>query len=347
MILFSFFLGVFAKNSTNLISDSTNDSNELSTYYYEYYSTTDNNSTNQREFDPELFYNEYLIKYLDNSELQYLDEIGSGSFSKVYKGMMPDGSLVAIKRLIPTSEWRIKKEIQILEKLAECPHILPLKGIYGDEFHPEIVTEYMEGEKNAIPTYQDMKWLMKSLFKALNATHYNDIFHRDIKWQNLIVSFKDHKMLVIDWGLAETLVKCRPYSPKTGTKSYKAPELLLSYKYYNEKVDIWAAGCIMANLMFGMPSFFNGHDNEDVLYRHVKFYGKLRMKRLAERYGKKIKLPQFNRESFIEYALPHTRHLITQESFEFLSSLLVPEPEFRPDAAIALASPFFDNITYS
>ncbi|KAK8882164.1 hypothetical protein M9Y10_044804 [Tritrichomonas musculus] len=314
-----------------------------SNYDSYYSSSTHIHVKKTKQFSQEEFYNSYQLNFLNESELEYLDVIGSGRFSSVKRVIMPDKSIAAAKKLVPTEEWRVKKEVKIMEQLKGQPHIISLIGVYGDEYDPVIVTNYLQSDSNCIPSYQDLKWVMKSLLQALNSTHYNKIFHRDVKWQNMIVSFKDHKLFLIDWGLADYIVKGRSYSPKTGTKSYKAPELLLSYNYYNQKVDIWAAGCVMANLMFGVHSFFSGHDNEDVLLRQVEFYGKLRMKRLAMRYGKKKKFPYLNRQSFLEYALPHTRHLITRESLDFLSELLYPEPEYRPNAADALLNPFFNN----
>lgn len=48
-----------------------------------------------------------------------------------------------------------------------------------------------------------------------------------------------------------------------GTRHYKAPELLLKYPYYDYSIDVWAAGCIMADLIFKNHPFFDGDDNED------------------------------------------------------------------------------------
>lgn len=319
-------------------------------YYYTSYDSDNLTSAHTRikkpkQISSEEIYESYKLHYFNESELNYLDIVGSGRFSKVYRVIMPNEAVAAAKKLVPTDEWRIKKEVKIMEQLKGQPHIINFVGLYGDEYVPVIVTNFLKSDSNCIPSYKDFQWVMKSLLQALNATHYNKIFHRDVKWQNMLVSFKDHKLYLIDWGLAEYIIKGRSYSPRTGTRSYKAPELLLSYNYYNQKVDIWAAGCVMANLMFGVHSFFSGSDNDDVLMKQVEFYGKLRMKRLATRYGRKKKLPYLDRQSFLEYALPHTRHLITNESLDLLSNLLMPEPEYRLDAADALIHHFFNEST--
>lgn len=311
--------------------------------YYSYSLSAHIHTKKPKQLSQEEIYSSYDLNFSNINEINYLDVIGNGRFSSVYRVTMPDGTTAAAKKLVPTEEWRIKKEVKIMEQLKGQPHIINFIGIYGDEYDPVIVTNYLSSSSNCIPSYEDFQWVMKSLLQALNATHYHKIFHRDVKWQNMLVSFTDHKLFLIDWGLADYVIKKRSYSPKTGTKSYKAPELLLSYNYYNQKVDIWAAGCVMANLMFGVHSFFSGRDNDDVLMKQVEFYGKLRMKRLAMRYGKKKKFPYLNRQSFLEYALPHTRHLITNESLDLLNNLLMPEPEYRLNAADALFYPFFNR----
>ena len=96
----------------------------------------------------------------------------------------------------------------------------------------------------------------------------------------------------------------------------------------------------MANIILGIPSFFNGADNQAVLYRQANFFGQRRFEKLAERYKSKIDFPYSRSQTFYEYILPHTRHLITNESINFLTSLLTPEPERRIKASEALQDPF-------
>jgi casein kinase II subunit alpha len=187
----------------------------------------------------------------------------------------------------------------------------------------------------------DLKWLMSSLLMCLNATHYHHVFHRDIKWQNLLVSFSDRKLRVVDWGLAEYVITNFRYSFRVGTKSYKAPELLMKSPEYGPEIDVWAAGVTFANLIFGCPSFFSGTSDRGVLHRHVQLFGRLRMSRIAKALGYEKAIPFSGRQSWLEFALPHTRNLITRGSLELLQTLLVPEATRRPTAAQALMSSFF------
>lgn len=52
-----------------------------------------------------------------------------------------------------------------------------------------------------------------------------------------------------------------------GTRNYKAPELLAHYKYYDYSIDVWAAGCMMAEMVFLKIPFFNGEDNLDMIIK--------------------------------------------------------------------------------
>lgn len=281
----------------------------------------------------------YEIHYLDEEQVELLDEVGHGRFSNVYRAKLND-TLVAAKKLKPIEPWRVKREVRFMTALKDAPNVVKLHGVYGDELSPIIVTEFVARDENTNISYEDLQWIMRELLMALNATHYEHIFHRDIKWQNLLVSFKERRLRIIDWGLAEFFIRGRRYSPSAGTKSYKAPELLLGCRQYGPAVDVWAAGIIMANLMFGCPSFFNAGDVQGVLARHTQFFGPRRMRRLAKMCGYRRPLLQTGGQSFLELALPHTRHLIKKEAIDLLQELLTPEPNLRITAADALLHPF-------
>jgi serine/threonine protein kinase len=115
----------------------------------------------------------------------------------------------------------------------------------------------------------------------------------------------------------------------------------MGYRYYGADVDIWAAGVTMANLLYGCPSFFSGADDEAVLGRHTRIFGNLRMSRIAQDLGYDGAIQHYQKQSLLEYALPHTRHLFTRDSLDLLQQLLIPEMKARISAAEALQHPFF------
>jgi cyclin-dependent kinase-like len=80
--------------------------------------------------------------------------------------------------------------------------------------------------------------------------------HRDVKPENLLISkFKIVKLC--DFGFARGIKSNQnfTYTDYVSTRWYRAPELLCGDAAYNQSVDIWAVGCIFAELINGQPLF--------------------------------------------------------------------------------------------
>jgi casein kinase II subunit alpha len=306
-------------------------------------STYTASSTPEFQIDSHDLYDDYPITYHNTRTLTLLDSVGHGRFSQVYRAMLSNGTVVAAKCLRPTQSWRLKREVHFLELLQGVPHVVDFIGVYGDEYSPIVVTEFATRDNETNLSLEDLKWAMRCLLTTLNATHYRHVFHRDIKWQNLMVSFKNRTIKVIDWGLAEYVVRDRKLPSRVGTRSYKAPELLLGAELYGPEVDVWAAGVILANLMFGSPSFFRGAEDRVVLDRQTQVFGYRRMSRLAKEFHYKRRVTHRDRQSLLEFALPHTRRLITRDGLDLLEQMMMPERRSRVTAADALIHPFFTS----
>ena len=70
--------------------------------------------------------------------------------------------------------------------------------------------------------------------------------HRDIKPFNVMYNSNEHKLRLIDWGLAEFYEEKKEYNVNVCAMFYKAPEILLSYPYYECSIDMWGVGVILA-----------------------------------------------------------------------------------------------------
>ena len=68
---------------------------------------------------------------------------------------------------------------------------------------------------------------------------------------------------VIDWGLAEFYIPSTKYNVMVASRFYKSPELLVEDTQYHYSLDIWSAGCTLAETIFGCDSIFRGTDNHD------------------------------------------------------------------------------------
>ncbi len=131
-----------------------------------------------------------------------------------------------------------------------------------------IVTELMEADleqiiKSAQPlSLEHVRYLSQQLLCGLGHLHGHAIVHRDVKPSNLLVD-SHCRLKVCDLGLARRLL--RPALVPRGedalftdyvvTRWYRAPELLLGSRGYTLKVDTWAAGCVVAEMLARRPAF--------------------------------------------------------------------------------------------
>ena len=79
--------------------------------------------------------------------------------------------------------------------------------------------------------------------------HSNGVYHRDLKPENMLFSNGVSKLA--DFGLSKDIRTMPPHTDYVSTRWYRAPEILLHSKNYNHPVDIFAMGCIAAELYTG------------------------------------------------------------------------------------------------
>ena len=100
--------------------------------------------------------------------------------------------------------------------------------------------------------------------------------HRDLKPENFLCSKEGLNKLhvkIADFGLARKLERtAAPITSYVSTRWYRAPELILYSQNYSEKVDIWALGCIFAELFLGR-GLFPGHSEMDQLIKIMTILG--------------------------------------------------------------------------
>lgn len=90
---------------------------------------------------------------------------------------------------------------------------------------------------------------MYQLIKGVNYCHSRRIIHRDLKPQNILVT-QDQTLKIADFGLARVFtLPIKTLTHEIETLWYRAPEILLGQKEYSLGVDIWAVGCIFAELI--------------------------------------------------------------------------------------------------
>ncbi|KAJ1942960.1 glycogen synthase kinase 3, partial [Linderina macrospora] len=142
------------------------------------------------------------------------------------------------------------------------------------EYVPETiyrVTRQYAKAKQFVPMLY-VKLFMYQLFRSLNYIHSLGICHRDIKPQNLLVNSTTGVLKLCDFGSAKTLIAGEPNVSYICSRYYRAPELIFGATNYTGRIDIWSAGCVMAELMLGQP-LFPGESGIDQLVEIIKVLG--------------------------------------------------------------------------
>lgn len=103
------------------------------------------------------------------------------------------------------------------------------------------------------------------VLQGLSFMHKHGFFHRDMKPENLLCMGPE-LVKIADFGLAREIRSRPPYTDYVSTRWYRAPEVLLHSTTYNSPIDIWAVGCIMAELYTFRP-LFPGKSEIDEIFK--------------------------------------------------------------------------------
>ncbi|PUZ70910.1 hypothetical protein GQ55_2G273800 [Panicum hallii var. hallii] len=101
----------------------------------------------------------------------------------------------------------------------------------------------------------EVRRIMRQLLTGAEAMHAHRIVHRDIKPANVLVSKDGGAVKICDYGLAMSTAGAGPPYARAGTAWYMAPEVLTRRTDYDERVDLWSLGCVMAELLSGEVLF--------------------------------------------------------------------------------------------
>mmetsp|Transcript_18122 Transcript_18122/g.20912 ORF Transcript_18122/g.20912 Transcript_18122/m.20912 type:complete len:359 (-) Transcript_18122:259-1335(-) len=281
-----------------------------------------------------------------------LGRIGEGTYGIVYKARDKiRKDFVALKRCLPhheSSDGFPLTTLREVSTLKQChdkhDNIIQLREIAVSssrsgvflvfEYCPhdlaKILDRQYSARKKSPFTGSQVKRLVYQLLSALEFLHHHrKIVHRDLKLSNMLYSKKGNLKLA-DFGLSRSI--STKMTPGVVSLWYRPPELLLGNKKnnYGSEVDMWGAGCAMAELLLGCP-LWKGTTELEQLQKIVDILG--------------TPPPGLIQNPILNIANKKRNQLWDKfenlQGLTLLSSLVQYDPTLRPTASDALKSNYF------
>ena len=301
---------------------------------------------------------------MENYEI--IRRLGGGSFADVFLGKeISTSDLVAIKVLKKKyrklDQCYELREVTSLQKLCKenlssqkgYDNIIKLKQIIFEKKTGKLslVFEYMETDlyelmKKRSPSRlseDEIKDITYQMLLGLYHMHKYGFFHRDMKPENLLLTGK--KVKIADFGLAREIRSLPPFTEYVSTRYYRAPECILRSQNYNSPVDIWAVGCIMAEMyMHPMPLFY-GSSEKEVFIKICTTLGSPNKSTWNEGVNQAnkigMKYPQSSGNELANIVIG-----ASPEAIDLMKQMLKWAPSARATAANLLNHPFFNGCGY-
>ena len=198
---------------------------------------------------------------------------GRGGFGEVYYAVSDSGRQVAIKALNGFEAIELRGVSQCMN--LKSPHLVTIFDIrHNDLGQPFVIMEYVSGpslrqmldESPAGLGSQKSAFFLREIAKGLAYLHDCGIVHRDLKPAN--VFYENGSVKIGDYGLSKA-IGASQHSAQTitvGTVHYMAPEV--GKGQYDKRIDIYALGALLYELLTGQPPFLGGSPAE-ILMRHL------------------------------------------------------------------------------
>lgn len=286
---------------------------------------------------------------------QLLKKLGKGAYGIVWKAKdrLTD-TTVALKKVYDafqnaTDAQRTYREVMYLQHLNGHANIVRLLSIHRAHNNKDLylVFDAMDTDLHMVIRAGVLKSIHKTfvayqLFKALKYLHSAGLVHRDLKPSNLLIN-SECEVKLADFGLARSVKEAEGESPIVSdyiaTRWYRAPEIVLGSKKYDETVDMWSAGCILAELMIGNV-LFAGKSSLNQIELIVKLLGRPTAEDI-----KTMKIG--NGDLLVECEAKKSKSITSlfkgcsSDAIDLIRKLLVYNPEKRINVEEALKHPFF------
>ncbi|EIE18761.1 Pkinase-domain-containing protein [Coccomyxa subellipsoidea C-169] len=280
------------------------------------------------------------------------EKLGQGQFGVVYKARHKEtGQIVAIKKIhLGNAKEGINmtalREIKLLREL-ESPYIVQLLDVFPHKRNLSLVYEFLDSDleclirdRATIISAADVKSYMQMLLKGLVSCHKHWILHRDIKPNNFLISMSG-EMKLADFGLARMFGHPEDgrFTSQVFTRWYRPPELLFGSTCYGPAVDMWAAGCVFAELLL-RRAWFPGDSDLDQLGKMFQALGTP----TEASWPGCTSLPQYvDFQPTPSAPLRNTFRQASEDALALLAQMVTLDPSRRISAEDALSHAYFRN----
>ncbi|XP_039950372.1 cyclin-dependent kinase-like 1 isoform X1 [Bactrocera neohumeralis] len=285
-----------------------------------------------------------------------LSRLGEGSYGVVYKCRDREtGALVAVKRFVeseddPAIRKIALREIRLLKNLKH-PNLVSLLEVFRRKRRLHLVFEFceltvlheLERHPQGCPEHLTKQIVYQTLL-GVAYCHKQNCLHRDIKPENILLTAQGQVKLC-DFGFARMLSPGENYTDYVATRWYRAPELLVGDTQYGTAVDVWAIGCLFAELVRG-EALWPGRSDVDQLYLIRKTLGDLLPRHIQifsqNEYFKGITLPVPPTLEPLEDKMP-AKSLQNPLTIDFLKKCLDKDPAKRWSCEKLIKHSYFDD----
>ncbi|KAE9446686.1 hypothetical protein C3L33_21411, partial [Rhododendron williamsianum] len=204
------------------------------------------------------------------------------------------------------------------------------------------------------PDSAGVLWTLTEAMACVPYYYLSLLSSRLLSYRNGYVNPHTHQLKLCDFGSAKVLVKGEPNISYICSRYYRAPELIFGATEYTTAIDIWSAGCVLAELLLGQP-LFPGESGVDQLVEIIKVLGtptREEIKCMNPNYTE-FKFPQIKAHPW--HKIFHKR--MPPEAVDLVSRLLQYSPNLRCTAVTdhpqevnavteldALTHSFFDEL---
>ena len=224
-----------------------------------------------------------------------LERLGEGAQGAVWLGMQDNArDLVAIKLSKRAADPRADREARVLHLVGRHPNVVQFRAVVdvdGESGGAALVMEWVQGEtlKTLVAAREgrpfamdDAAWMIRGVLGGLSAlhTHSPSIAHRDVKPDNIMLrdamqhTLSSDRVVLVDFGLCQRdsaqATEITQDGCFLGTPAYFSPEQMEAKKGLDARVDVWAVGIILYELLRAKHPFRDPGDTDFTLIEKVK-----------------------------------------------------------------------------